>query len=114
VEKEEYQYYLYEAKCDTCSIIIALSSFGNGNPDLYINYGDESLPTLRDNHISRSTLKSEVAIINLENAFFYSRNIKSMRGRYIIGVYGREKSSYQISITSESYPITLIYSGLAI
>jgi hypothetical protein len=45
--------------------------------------------------------------------FFRSKNIKSMRGPYIIGVYGSATSTYTISITAESYPIALISEGLS-
>jgi len=45
VEQGSYQYYFYEVTCDKCSVIISLSTFGNGDPDLFINFGDQSLPT---------------------------------------------------------------------
>ena len=60
VEEGKFQYYAFEANCDDCVIVIALSTFGNGNPDLYINFGDEELPNLDNHHIGKSTLRSEV------------------------------------------------------
>ena len=38
-EEGEYQYFLYDAKCTTCSIIVGLQSIGGGDADLFVNYG---------------------------------------------------------------------------
>ena len=35
-----------------------------------------------------------------------------MRGPYIIGVYGRVRTTYTISITSERYPLAMLQTGL--
>ena len=46
VVKGHWKYYLFEAKCESCSILISLQSISNGDPDLYINKGDGNLPTI--------------------------------------------------------------------
>jgi hypothetical protein len=40
VDVHEFQYYLFEAACNDCPIVISLSTYGNGDPDLYINQGE--------------------------------------------------------------------------
>lgn len=99
VEKGEYQYYLYEATCDDCGIIISLSTYSSGDPDLYINYGDSNMPTKESHDIKSSTLKSELLTLDLENDFFKSYKIKSLAGKYVIGVYGVKKSLYTLTIS---------------
>ena len=37
-----------------------------------------------------------------------------MKGPYIIGIYGRKRSTYTISITAETYPMAMILDGLAL
>ncbi len=54
VSEGDFQYYLYEATCEKCSILLHLSTLGFGNPDLYISYGEDRLPTL-DNYDIIST-----------------------------------------------------------
>jgi hypothetical protein len=46
-----------------------------------------------------STLKSETLEINLHNKHFKERNITSMKGTYVLAVYGVSASTYTISIT---------------
>ena len=35
-----------------------------------------------------------------------------MKGPYIIGIYGNKKSTYSVSITSETYPLGMVVDGL--
>jgi hypothetical protein len=65
VEQGEFQYYSYESTCEDCTIMISLSTVGSGDPDLYVNFGDESLPTRESSHMMSSTFKSEMITINL-------------------------------------------------
>lgn len=44
-------------------------------------------------------------MINLKHPYFETRKLKSMRGPYLLGVYGKKKSNFTISITQEKYPI---------
>jgi hypothetical protein len=42
---------------------------------------------------------SEVFSMTLENDFFKNKGIKSLRGVYIFGVYGKLKTTFVISAT---------------
>ena len=46
--------------------------------------------------------------------FYRTKGIKSMRGPYIIGIYGRTRSTYTISITSEQHPLAMLEEGLPV
>lgn len=93
---------------------MSLSTFSSGDPDLYINYGDSRLPTKEDSDISRATFKSEVVELSLDRDFYKSKKIKSMKGPYIIGVYGNKKSTYTLSITAEVNPMAIIVEGFSL
>lgn len=114
VEWGDMHYYFYEVTCDDCGIIISLTTYSLGDPDLYINYGDERLPTVDQYDIKSSTLKSELLTLDLSHDFYQSNKIKSMRGPYIIGVYGTKKSTYTLTINQEKHPITKIVEGYSI
>ena len=93
---------------------MSLSTIGSdGDPDLYINFGDERLPSKDESDMHSSTSKSEVITINLKHQFFQNNNIKSMRGPYLIGVYGQKKSNFTIVVSQEKYPLTLILDNTA-
>ena len=66
----------------------------NSNPDLYISYKDERLPTTTDYDIQSTSSKSEILILGLDDDFFQYRNIKSMQATYIVGVFGVVDSTY--------------------
>jgi hypothetical protein len=41
VKEGDFQYYIFEAYCKDCPIIISLSTFSSGDPDLYINFNGD-------------------------------------------------------------------------
>ena len=59
--------------------MISLSTVGNGDPDLYVNFGDERLPTREQSDMKSSTFKSEMITINLNHPYFKAKEIKSMK-----------------------------------
>ena len=97
VEQGTVQYYMFESTCVDCTILISLA--GSGDPDLYVNFGDERLPTRDGSDMMSSTFKSEIVTINLKHSYFKKNNVKSMKGPYVIGVYGQKTSNYTIAIS---------------
>jgi hypothetical protein len=75
---------------------------------LYVNVGDEKLPSREGSDIVSSTAKSEVITIDKKNKVFEKKGLKSMRGRYIVGVYGVKKSNFTIVLSQEKYPLALL------
>jgi hypothetical protein len=54
VEDSKFTYFLYYEDCENCTIIASLSSYSIGDPDLYINKG-EQLPTQSHYDFKRAT-----------------------------------------------------------
>ncbi|CDW91451.1 UNKNOWN [Stylonychia lemnae] len=114
VDEREFQYYLFEASCLDCPIVISLSTFGNGDPDLYISQGENQLPTLTNFDLYSSTFKSELVRISLDSSEIQAKGIKNLKGSWIVGVYGVKKSEYSISVTQEKNPISTLVSGYSL
>jgi len=76
--------------------MIAVSTVGTGDPDLFINHGDAKLPTKDSYDFKASTSRSEIATIILKDTYFLKNNITSMKSPYLIGVYGTKKSNFTI------------------
>ena len=114
VDQGQYHYYLYQALCTNCTIIVSLSTFGSGDPDLYIGVGEQRLPRKDDYDIKSATYKSEAIEIDLNHKFFIQNKIKSLKRPYIIAVYGNKNSTYTLSVTQEENPIVLIQEGLSV
>lgn len=87
--------------------MVSLSTYSaNGDPDLYISYGDHSLPTLTTYDIYSSTYKSELVRISLDSDQVKDKKIKTLKGQWIFGVYGVRKSDFAISVTQDKNPTT--------
>lgn len=93
VQDGHFTYFLYKEECNNCTIIVSLSSYTSGDPDLYIVKG-EKLPTLNNYDIRRATIHSEVITLSLDTDFFVNNQITSMEGYYIIGVYGNKNTTF--------------------
>lgn len=87
---------------------MSLSTFGSGDPDLFINVGDASLPTKKNHDISSATERSEVVEIDLSHPFIKSKKLKTLKNTYIIAVYGNRNSTYTLSITQEEHPMMIL------
>jgi hypothetical protein len=100
VEQGQFQYFIFESTCDDCTILLSLSAVGStSDPDLYVNFGDERLPSREDADMKSSTQQSEMIMIDLKHAYFKSRDIKSMRGPYLIGVYGVKRGNFTLVVS---------------
>lgn len=67
VKQGEFAYFIYESICKNCTLTISLSSYSNGNPDLYVvksTYNETRLPSLTDYDFKKATLTSEVLTLN--------------------------------------------------
>lgn len=114
VEKGEFQYYHFESTCVDCTIMISLSTVSSGDPDLYVNFGDDRLPTRESSDMKSSTFKSEMITINLNHPYFKTNSIKSMKGPFVIGIYGVKRSNYTLVVSQEKYPIQLLMDNTAL
>lgn len=99
VKEGEFTYFLYYEQCSNCTMIVSLSSYYSGDPDLYISKGDK-IPTLFDYDIKKATVHPEVLVLNTNHEFFKNNEITSLEGYYVIGVYGNKNTTFSLSITS--------------
>ena len=99
VQENEYQYFIYEVTCDDCTVIIGVQSLSGGDPDLYINHGEQNLPDKNAYHIKSAGNSSEALILTKDDKFFKDNKIDSMRATYTIGVYGKTKTTFVLSAT---------------
>lgn len=96
LEAEEYHYYIYTSTCQDCSIIITVSPYGQGDPDLFVNIGADRLPLIEDCDIKSTWRGQETLEIDLHHEYFMKHNIQSMNGTYIIGVSSFDNVTYSI------------------
>jgi|LauGreDrversion4_2_1035121.scaffolds.fasta_scaffold552072_1 hypothetical protein len=57
---------------------------------------------------------SEIVSISLKHPYFQRKGLSSMRGPFIIGVYGRKKSNFTLSLTQEKYPVSILSDNTAL
>ena len=96
VEENAWNYYVFDVTCDDCVLLIQVTTFGSGDPDLYVTYGDSRMPDEENYDFKSSTSKSEILSIDKENTFFTSYKLTSISGKYTIGVFGVKRSLYTI------------------
>jgi hypothetical protein len=94
----EFTYFIYKSVCSNCSILIGLSSYFNGDPDIYVIRAENNgtrLPSLTDYDFKKSTMNSEILTLNLDAVPANNKpRYESMEGLYIIGVYGSNNSTF--------------------
>ena len=69
-----------------------VSQGSSGDSEIFINKG-LTLPTKTDYNLKRSTLHSEVIVLNLEETDFL-KNETTMEGYYLIGVYSTKNTTF--------------------
>lgn len=105
IEKGEYQYFLYDAKCGNCSLIVGLQSIGGGDADLFVNYGEKSLPTNTSFDFSSNKFGSEFLILDSSQQYFQDNNLTSIESIYILAVYAKRRTTFILQVTENEQPI---------
>ena len=112
VQSKEYRYYKYYLDCDDCILMVSAGSFtAYGDPDLFVSFGEDDLPTREHNDFSSATYRNENLEINRKANNPHDANV-SNRGYYVIGVFGRSNTTYWLQAQSMKYPIMRISQGL--
>lgn len=109
VKDGDFTYFLYQETCKSCNMIIALSSYSSGNPDIFITKGLR-LPSQNDYDMKRSTYDSEVLMLNLNDTSFL-KNATSMADYYVIGVFGKKNTTFQLTVGSSDQPVMQLSEG---
>ena len=103
IKKGELQYFLFYFDSNTENIYIGLSNM-KGDADIYLNYG-ESLPTSKKYNWKSNQINHEFIDININNEFFVSHNITSLKGFYTLLVVGFIDTSYTLFISNHKITI---------
>jgi hypothetical protein len=100
--------------CDDCDLMIGLQSFSGGDPDLYITFNQsrQGLPDKDEYDIKSNEHGSEALELTLDSDYFKNNNIRSMRGTYLIAVYGQSATSFVLSAAYNKYRIKPLLENL--
>ena len=95
----EYQFYTLYFNQNTKNIYIALSNM-NGDADLYLNYGNDKMPTPTEHNWYSVNMGHEYIDINENDKFFKDKNIKNLAGYYSLLVVGFTETTYTLFVSS--------------
>lgn len=118
VKQDEYQYFSFKSSCETvdCKVTIAVTTYENLNSlQLYINRGEETLPTKFDYDLSYSLINSNLAVINPRKSSAWSADEEKIAsGYFIIGVYSPNSDrSFAIEASSQALSVVELSDGVS-
>ena len=103
----EMHYFTFYFDESTENIFISLSNM-NGDADMYLNYGNDPLPTVDEFHWSSSSIGHEYIDINKKDEFLKRKGIQ-ISGYYTLLVIGYTETTYTLYVTSHPDKILLLY-----
>ena len=95
----EHHYFTFYFDENTENIYISLSNM-NGDADLYLNYGNENLPSTSNFHWSSSNIGHEYIDININDRYFKMNKKENMAGYYTLLVIGFTETTYTLYVSS--------------
>ena len=95
----EHHYFTFYFDASTEYIYISLSNM-NGDADLYLNYGNENLPSTSNFHWSSSNIGHEYIDININDRYFKMNKKENMAGYYTLLVIGFTETTYTLYVSS--------------
>ena len=102
----EMHYFTFYFDESTENIYISLSNM-NGDADMYLNYGNDKLPTVYEYHVyeyhwSSSNVGHEYLDINIKDYFFKRKKIENLSGYYTLLIIGYTETTYTLYISSHA------------
>ena len=95
----EHHYFTFYFDESTDNIYISLSNM-NGDADMYLNYGNENLPSINKYDWCSNNLGHEYLDININDGFFKKNKKKNISGYYTLLVIGYSETTYTLYISS--------------
>ena len=95
----EHHYFTFYFDSSTENIYISLSNM-NGDADMYLNYGNDNLPSSQSFDWSSTNLGHEYIDINVKDRFFRKNKKKNISGYYTLLVIGFTETTYTLYISS--------------
>ena len=77
--------------------MLGLQSFSGGDPDLFVNFGQEALPAKDQYDFASDSYGNEVLTIDLNDEYFAKAKLSSMKGTYTIAAYGKKAGTFILS-----------------
>lgn len=108
-----YRYYKFRVTCKDCSLTISLTPLSSGDPDLFVNKELYLLPTSQYSHFKSTGIGGEFMQITNKDPYLEKYN-QTVKGDYIIGVYGAENCTYSLIVTTTSSIINTLYQGVPV
>ena len=97
----EMHYFTFYFDESTENIYISLSNM-NGDADMYLNYGNDKLPTVNDYHWSSNNIGHEYLDIDITDDFFKKKKIKTLKGYYTLLIIGYTETTYTLFVASHA------------
>lgn len=98
INRGEMQFFRVYFPKNTKNVYISLTNM-QGDADLYVNYGDD-LPSIGTFTWSSASPNSEFVEFNSNDSYFVANNKNDIAGNYTIMIYGFEKTTYTLYVTS--------------
>jgi hypothetical protein len=107
VGNNQYVYYEFYSYCGNCTLSISITPITNGNPDLYVLFGEDIKPSHINYHFKSNSPAGDFLQITPNDTIFKTQD-NGIQGTYIIGVYGQKECTFSImAMTSKNNLITL-------
>ena len=95
----EHHYFTFYFDASTEYIYISLSNM-NGDADMYLNYGNDNLPSSQKFDWSSTNLGHEYIDISIKDKFFKNNKKKNISGYYTLLVIGFTETTYTLYIST--------------
>ena len=95
----EHHYFTFYFDESTENIFISLSNM-NGDADMYLNYGNDNLPSTNKYHWASANIGHEYIDINVKDNYFKRNKKNNISGYYTLLVIGYVKTTYTLYISS--------------
>jgi hypothetical protein len=86
------------------NIYISLTNMAGGDADLYVNHGDD-LPNEKQHTWKSASPFNEFVDFDINDPYFATNKINNLSGNYTIMVYGWEKTSFTLYVSSHEKKI---------
>ncbi|OMJ88503.1 hypothetical protein SteCoe_9537 [Stentor coeruleus] len=105
-----YLYYSYYCDKESTNFLITVTSFGDGNPDMYISKGRDTRPNINSFVWYSNSWGGDSIMITSDDSYFEG---KSMKGTYVIGITSEwGPSSFSIMVNNNPRPVISLISGV--
>ena len=95
----EHHYFTFYFDENAENIYISLSNM-NGDADMYLNYGNDNLPTISSFNWFSNNLGHEYIDINVKDKFFKKNKKENISGYYTLLVIGYTETTYTLYVSS--------------